>query len=93
VLAGGRGDRDPVFSMRVVKADGTVLWTRPVEYQSPDWAPAGDVIASLVDGQIRLYEAKDGEPTGVFLTPSSGMAVKNFTWMPDGTAIAFSVGY
>jgi dipeptidyl aminopeptidase/acylaminoacyl peptidase len=92
VLAGGLGDRNPVFSMRVVKADGTVLWTRPVEYQSPDWAPAGDVMASLVDGQIRLYDAKAGEATGVFMTPPSGMAVKSFTWMPDGTAIAFSIG-
>ena len=92
VLTGGVGDHDPVFSMRVVKADGTALWTRPVDYQSPDWAPAGDVIASLVGGQIRLYDPKAGDPIGVFPAPSSGMAVKSFAWMPDGAAIAFSVG-
>jgi hypothetical protein len=55
-------------------------------------APA-DVIASLVGGQIQLYDPKAGDPTGVFLAPPSGLAVKNFTWMPDGTAIAFTVGY
>jgi Tol biopolymer transport system component len=93
VLAGRVGDRDPVFSMRVVKTDGTALWTRPAEYQSPDWSPAGDVIAALVGGQIRLSDPKAGDTIGVFLAPPSGMAVKSFAWMPDGTALAFSVGY
>jgi Tol biopolymer transport system component len=91
ILAGRTPDPDRAPAWRVVKADGTALWTEPTApWPAPDWAPAGEVIASLRDGKIQLYDAKTGAHTGIFPSMPSGLTVRNYTWMPDGTAIAFT---
>lgn len=90
ILGGHTPDPERAWAWRVVKADGTALWTAPMPYQVPDWAPAAEVIASLVDGRIRLYDPKTGAQTGTFMSMPSGLVVSSYTWIPDGTAIAFT---
>lgn len=66
----------------MVKADGTAVWTEPATpWPSPDWAPAGEVIASLRDGNIQLDEAATGAHTRTFMSMATGLAVHSYTWI------------